>query len=204
MCLILHVWWLELTVPGCDCQLCMCLILHVWFTRISSSYLLWLVSYACTTFNMFGRLGSTVFVGVCRLCMCCCWDQMDLCCYSAIVIFYFLCELLWFHREWWLVWVVIVGATKGYCSYFVCLSLCVSVCLSAHAILAVRAINSIMKDSILLSVRFAAISKWRFSLNCLIRKLDVFNLPQQGWPFLVDAYSMSNVLHTLHYMFAYA
>ena len=99
---------------------------------------------------------------------------------------------------------MIVGATKGYCSYFVCLSLCVSVCLSAHAILAVRAINSIMKDSILLSVRFAAISKWRFSLNCLIRKLDVFNLPQQGWPFLVDAYSMSNVLHTLHYMFAYA
>ena len=46
------------------------------------------------------------------------------------------------------------------------------VCLSAHAILAVRAIKSITKDTIVLSVRFAAILKWRFSLNCLIRKLE--------------------------------
>ena len=38
-----------------------------------------------------------------------------------------------------------------------------SVCLSGHAILAVRAIKSIMKDTIVLSVRFAAILKWRFS-----------------------------------------
>ena len=34
---------------------------------------------------------------------------------------------------------------------------CVSVCLSEHAILAVRAIRSITKDAIVLSVRFAAI-----------------------------------------------
>ena len=38
-----------------------------------------------------------------------------------------------------------------------------SVCLSGHAILAVRAIKSIMKDTIVLSARFAAILKWRFS-----------------------------------------
>ena len=44
-----------------------------------------------------------------------------------------------------------------------CLSFCLSVCLSGHAILAVRAIESIMKDTIVLSVRFAAILKWRFS-----------------------------------------
>ena len=37
------------------------------------------------------------------------------------------------------------------------------VCLSAHAILAVHAIRSITKDTIVLSVRFAAILKWRFS-----------------------------------------
>ena len=34
---------------------------------------------------------------------------------------------------------------------------CVSVCLSEHAILAVRAIRSITKDAIVLSIRFAAI-----------------------------------------------
>ena len=43
-----------------------------------------------------------------------------------------------------------------------CLSFCLSVCLSGHAILEVRAIKSIMKDTIVLSVRFAAILKWRF------------------------------------------
>ena len=43
----------------------------------------------------------------------------------------------------------------------VCVCLCV--CLSGHAILAVRAIKSIMKDTIVLSVRFAAMLKWRFS-----------------------------------------
>ena len=36
-------------------------------------------------------------------------------------------------------------------------------CLSEHAILAVRAVRSITKDAIVLSVRFAAILKRRFS-----------------------------------------
>ena len=40
---------------------------------------------------------------------------------------------------------------------------CVSVCLSEHAILAVRAVRSITKDAIMLNVRFAAILKRRFS-----------------------------------------
>ena len=47
--------------------------------------------------------------------------------------------------------------------YLVCHSVCHSVSLSGHTILAVRAIKSIMKDTIVLSVRFAAILKWRFS-----------------------------------------
>ena len=54
------------------------------------------------------------------------------------------------------------------------------VCLSEHAILAVRAIRSIKKDAIVLSVRFVAILKWRFSLNCLIRKLEHFSLTSAG------------------------
>ena len=62
----------------------------------------------------------------------------------------------------------------------VCVCVCVSVCLSAHAILAVRAIKSITKDIIVLSVRFAAILKWRFSLNCLIRKLEHLLLTSAG------------------------
>ena len=42
---------------------------------------------------------------------------------------------------------------------------CVSVCLSVspHAVLAVRAITSKTKDTIVLSVKFEAIVKWRFS-----------------------------------------
>ena len=44
----------------------------------------------------------------------------------------------------------------------VCLSTCLYVCLSEHAILAVRAVRSITKDAIVLSVRFAAILKRRF------------------------------------------
>ena len=43
----------------------------------------------------------------------------------------------------------------------VCLSVCLYV--RTHAILAVRAIRSIMKDAIVLSVRFAAILKRHFS-----------------------------------------
>ena len=57
---------------------------------------------------------------------------------------------------------------------------CVSVRVSAHAILAVRATKSITKDTIVLSVRFAAILKWRFSLNCLIRKLEHLLLTSAG------------------------
>ena len=45
----------------------------------------------------------------------------------------------------------------------VCLSVCMYVCLSEHAILAVHAVRSITKDAIVLSVRFAAILKRRFS-----------------------------------------
>ena len=44
----------------------------------------------------------------------------------------------------------------------------------AHAILAARMIKSIMKDTIVLSIRFAAILKLRFSLIFLIRKLERF------------------------------
>ena len=44
----------------------------------------------------------------------------------------------------------------------VCLSVCLYVCLSEHAILAVRAIRSITKDVIVLSIRFAAILKGVF------------------------------------------
>ena len=62
--------------------------------------------------------------------------------------------------------------SEGYHSCLVC----VCVCLSAHTILAVRAIKSITIDTIVLSVIFAAILKWRFSLNSLIRKLECFLL----------------------------
>ena len=44
-----------------------------------------------------------------------------------------------------------------------CLSVRLYVCLSEHAILAVRAVRSITKDAIVLSIRFAAILKRRFS-----------------------------------------
>ena len=49
--------------------------------------------------------------------------------------------------------------SEGYSSRSVCLY----VCLSEHTILAVRAVRSITKDAIVLSVRFAAILKRRFS-----------------------------------------
>ena len=45
----------------------------------------------------------------------------------------------------------------------VCVSVCMYVYLSEHAILAVRAIRCITKDAIVLSVRFAAILKKCFS-----------------------------------------
>ena len=62
----------------------------------------------------------------------------------------------------------------------VCVYLSVSVCLSAHAILAVRTIKSITKNTIVISIKFAAILKWHFSLNCLIRKLECFLLTSIG------------------------
>ena len=62
----------------------------------------------------------------------------------------------------------------------VCVSVCMYVCLSEHAILAVRAVRSITKDAIVLSVRFTVILKRRFSLNCLIRKLERFSLTSAG------------------------
>ena len=68
--------------------------------------------------------------------------------------------------------------SEGYSSCLVCV--CVSVCLSGHAILAVCVIKSIMKDTVVLSVRFAEILKRRFSLNCLIRKLEHFLLTSAG------------------------
>ena len=55
--------------------------------------------------------------------------------------------------------------SEGYSTWFVIPSVCHSVCLSGHAILAVRAIKSIMKDTIVLSVRFAAILKCRFFIK---------------------------------------
>ena len=83
---------------------------------------------------------------------------------------------------------------------------CLSVCLSAHAILAVRAIKSVMKDTII-------IIKHRICGNItmvLFLKLSYsnvrafFTLPRQGRPSLVDVYSAFNVSYTLRYMFAYA
>ena len=55
-----------------------------------------------------------------------------------------------------------------------CLSFCLSVCLSGHAILAVRAIKSIMKDTIVLSIRFAAILKMAFFIKLFYSKVRAF------------------------------
>ena len=69
--------------------------------------------------------------------------------------------VLWKQYEYMYMYPSARMRSEGYSSCRVCV--CVSVCLSAHAILAVRAIKSITKDTIVLSVRFAAILKWRFS-----------------------------------------
>ena len=79
------------------------------------------------------------------------------------------------------------------------------VCVSGHAILALCAIRS-MKDTIVLSVRFAAILKWLFSLKLSyskIRAVFTYTVPRPGQPFLVNAYPACNVSYILHYMFAY-
>ena len=58
-------------------------------------------------------------------------------------------------------------------------SVCLYVCLSEHAILAVRAVRNITKDAIVLSVRFAAILK-RFFLIALFESYSVFHSPRRG------------------------
>ena len=93
--------------------------------------------------------------------------------------------------------------SEGYssCLVYVCVSVCVSVWTRC---LAVRAIKSIMKDTIVLSVRFAAILNCVFLKIVLFERQRVFYLPRQGRPFLVDAYSACNISYTLRYMFAFA
>ena len=71
--------------------------------------------------------------------------------------------------------------SEGYSSCLVCVSGCLSVCLSAHAILAVRAIKSITKDTIVLSIRFAAILiKMAFFLKLCYSKVRAFLLTSAG------------------------
>ena len=53
--------------------------------------------------------------------------------------------------------------------------ICLSVCLSGHAILAARAIKSIIKDIILLSIKFAAILKMAFFLINKINYNTIIN-----------------------------
>ena len=60
--------------------------------------------------------------------------------------------------------------SEGYSSRAVCMY----VCLSEHAILAVRAVRSITKDAIVLSVRFAAIFKKAFFLKLSYSKVRAF------------------------------
>ena len=55
-----------------------------------------------------------------------------------------------------------------------CVCVCLYVCLSEHAILAVCAVRSITKDAIVLSVRFAAILKRRFFFKLSYSKVRVF------------------------------
>ena len=79
---------------------------------------------------------------------------------------------------------------------------CVSVCLSAHAILAVRMIITIMKDSFVLSVRFAAILKWRFLKFSYSEVRVFFTYLGSGGHFLLMTTPRA-MFHTLRYMFAY-
>ena len=51
---------------------------------------------------------------------------------------------------------------------------CMYVCLSEHAILAVRVVRSITKDAIVLSVRFTAILKKAFFLKLSYSKVRAF------------------------------
>ena len=79
---------------------------------------------------------------------------------------------------------------------YVCMYVCV--CLSAHAILAVRAI----KNTFVLSSKFAAILTMAFFFKLFYSKVRAF-FTYLGWGghLLVDAYSACNVSYTLRYMF---
>ena len=63
---------------------------------------------------------------------------------------------------------------------YVGMYVCMYVCLSAHAILAVRTIKSITKDTVVLSVRFAAILKWRVFFKLSYSKVRAFFLTSAG------------------------
>ena len=86
---------------------------------------------------------------------------------------------------------------EGYSSCLVCVSVCMYV--GPHTLFwqYAQLYRSITKDAIVLSARFAAILKRRFSQNDLIRKLSVFYPPRQGRPSIVDAYSACNVSYIL-------
>ncbi len=70
--------------------------------------------------------------------------------------------------------------SEGYssCPVCVCVCVCLSVCLSVspHAILAVRAITSKTKDTIVLSVKFRGNCKMAFFLNMPGSKVRVLLL----------------------------
>ena len=81
-----------------------------------------------------------------------------------------------------------------YVRVYVCMCVCMSV--YAHTILAVRAIKSVTKDTVVLKGVFLKIVLFEIS--------NIFYSPRQGRPSLVDAYSACNVSYTFRYMFAYA
>ena len=85
-----------------------------------------------------------------------------------------------------------------------CVCVCVCVCLSEHAILAVRAIRSIMKDAIVFQI--CGNIKKVFFLKLSYSKVRAFftHLGRGGHLLLMPIYSTCNVSYTLRYMFAYA
>ena len=82
--------------------------------------------------------------------------------------------------------------SEGYSSCPVCVCVCVFVCL--QAILAVRAITSKSKDTIMLNIEFGEKLKGYFSFKCLVRKLEHFYLPRQRQPFCLAVQFTCNVL----------
>ena len=75
--------------------------------------------------------------------------------------------------------------------------------MSPHAILAVRAITSKTKDTIVLSVEFEAIIKKAFFLKTSGSKVRALLLTSVGTAFCLDVKSTCNVSYTLRYTFAY-